>query len=56
MFGKKSQHEASEDLTTPEAVVRGQKVYDRIVAGQCKDVVAELDAAHGRDRRSRRAS
>ncbi|MET9416104.1 hypothetical protein ABZY03_18350 [Streptomyces klenkii] len=56
MFGKKSQHETSEVLTTPEAVARGQKVYDRIVTGKCKDVRAELDAAHGRDCKSKRAS
>ncbi|MBB5117805.1 hypothetical protein [Streptomyces eurocidicus] len=55
MFGKKSQRE-TEDLTTPEAVDRGQRVYDRIVAGKCKDVVAELDAVHGRGRESKRAS
>ncbi|WKK21661.1 hypothetical protein QZH56_22750 [Streptomyces olivoreticuli] len=55
MFGKKSQREI-EDLTTPEAVARGQKVYDRIVAGKCKDVRAELDAVHGRDRQDKRAS
>ncbi|WP_194960497.1 hypothetical protein [Streptomyces sp. NRRL B-1677] len=56
MFGKKPQREAFEDLTTPEAVARGQKVYDRIVAGKCKDVHAELDAAHGRDRKGKRES
>ncbi|MCD9142387.1 hypothetical protein [Streptomyces albireticuli] len=55
MFGKKSQCE-TEDLTTPEAVARGQKVYDRIVAGKCKDVEAELDAVHCRGRQSKRAS
>ncbi|MFJ1973098.1 hypothetical protein ACIO93_31015 [Streptomyces sp. NPDC087903] len=45
MFGKKSQQ--SPDLTTPENVEKGQKVYDRIVSGECKDVPAELDAAYG---------
>ncbi|MCF3102949.1 hypothetical protein IPZ58_15315 [Streptomyces roseoverticillatus] len=48
MFGTKSQNESSSDLCAPEAVEAGQQVYDRIVAGQCKDVAAELDAVHGR--------
>ncbi|WBO65999.1 hypothetical protein [Streptomyces camelliae] len=47
MFGVKSQQ--SLDLTSPEAVQRGQEVYDRIVAGECKDVEKELDEAYGRD-------
>ncbi|MEV6729073.1 hypothetical protein [Streptomyces sp. NPDC051364] len=48
MFGKKSQSKPL-DLTSPEAVAKGQKVYDRIISGQCKDVAAELDAALGTD-------
>ncbi|WP_167349452.1 hypothetical protein [Streptomyces durhamensis] len=35
------------DLTTPENVEKGQRVYDRIEAGKCTDVKAELDAAYG---------
>lgn len=46
MFGKKTQQ--STDLTSPENFRKGQKVYDRIVSGKCKDVTAELDAAPGR--------
>jgi hypothetical protein len=45
MFGKKTQQ--SPDLTTPENLRKGQQVYDRIVAGKCKDAKAELDAAYG---------
>ncbi|MFD8391810.1 hypothetical protein ACFV2N_22075 [Streptomyces sp. NPDC059680] len=52
MFGKKSQH--SPDLTTPENFKKGQKVYDRIVSGECKDVTAELNDAYGRSSRNKR--
>ncbi|MER5916962.1 hypothetical protein ABT124_43085 [Streptomyces sp. NPDC001982] len=45
MFGKQPQQ--SRDLTSPEAVQRGQEIYDRMVTGECTDVVAELDAAYG---------
>lgn len=45
MFGKKT---PAGDLTTPDAVAKSQKVYDRITSGQCKDATAELDKAHGR--------
>ncbi|MET7940657.1 hypothetical protein [Streptomyces sp. NPDC005302] len=55
MSGKKSQSE-NPDLTTPEAVARGQKVYDRIASGQCKDVRSELDAAYGQDGKRKRAN
>lgn len=46
MFGMKSQ-ESTTDLTSPEAVQRGQEVYDRITSGECKDAVAELNEAYG---------
>ncbi|WP_203729430.1 hypothetical protein [Streptomyces sp. SID12501] len=47
MFDTKSQ-ESTTDLTSPEAVQRGQEVYDRITSGECKDVMAELNEAYGR--------
>ncbi|MFJ4475227.1 hypothetical protein [Streptomyces xanthochromogenes] len=47
MFGVKSQE--TSDLTSPEAVRRGQEVYDRIVGGECKDVEKELNEAYGRN-------
>ncbi|MEV3993217.1 hypothetical protein AB0J57_30360 [Streptomyces sp. NPDC049837] len=47
MFGKKSPQQSS-DLTTPAAVKRSQKVYDRITSGKAKNAAAELDDAHGR--------
>ncbi|ELP70836.1 hypothetical protein STRTUCAR8_05044 [Streptomyces turgidiscabies Car8] len=47
MFGMKSQ-ESTTDLTSPESVQRGQEVYDRIVSGECRDAVAELNEAYGR--------
>ena len=53
MLGKKSQSKPL-DLTSPEAVARSQKVYERIVSGKCKDVTAELDAAHNTDVFSKR--
>ncbi|MFD9503925.1 hypothetical protein [Streptomyces sp. NPDC060035] len=53
MFGKQSRS-ASTDLTTPKAVARSQKVYDRIVAGKCKNAAAELDATHGTDSNGKR--
>ncbi|MGW1722336.1 hypothetical protein ACWCQK_05270 [Streptomyces sp. NPDC002306] len=46
MFGKKLQQ--STDLTSPKAVKKSQRVYDRIASGKCRDVAAELDATHGR--------
>lgn len=52
MFGKKAQQ--SPDLTTPENVQKGQAVYDRMVAGKCKDVAAELNDAYGRSGKSKR--
>ncbi|GGZ44764.1 hypothetical protein GCM10010387_43860 [Streptomyces inusitatus] len=52
MFGKKSQQTTTpSDLTSPKEVRKSQKVYDRIVSGECKDVVAELNATHGRGKR-----
>jgi hypothetical protein len=48
MFGMKSQ-ESTTDLTSPEAVQRGQEVYDRITSGECTDAVAELNEAYGRN-------
>lgn len=47
MFGRKPQQQSS-DLTTPAAVKRSQKVYDRITSGKAKNATAELDSAHGR--------
>ncbi|GGU68925.1 hypothetical protein [Streptomyces lavendofoliae] len=47
MFGKKSQQQSS-DLTSPAAVKRSQKAYDRIASGKTRNAAAELDAAHGR--------
>ena len=44
MFGKSKQ---TTDLTTPDAVAKSQKVYDRMTSGKTKDVTAELDAVHG---------
>ncbi|MCX5608256.1 hypothetical protein OHB39_11855 [Streptomyces sp. NBC_00047] len=49
MFGKKSQSKPA-DLTSPAAVAKSQKVYDRIASGKCKDATTELDAAHKRKR------
>ncbi|MGZ0232950.1 hypothetical protein [Streptomyces sp. CPS1] len=46
MFGKKQESQAS-DLTTPEAFAKGQKIYDRMERGQCKDVTSELHATFG---------
>lgn len=45
-----SEKKPTADLTSPEAVAKGQNVYDRIVAGQvkAKDVTAELTKAYGR--------
>ncbi|MEV6016368.1 hypothetical protein [Streptomyces sp. NPDC051997] len=37
------------DLTSSENVQRGQEVYDRLTSGECLDVIAELDAAYGRE-------
>ncbi|MEV7519413.1 hypothetical protein [Streptomyces sp. NPDC091371] len=52
MFGRKSSSQSSSssssDLSSPQAVAKSQKVYDRIVSGKCKDASAELNAAHGR--------
>ncbi|WP_329328459.1 hypothetical protein [Streptomyces mirabilis] len=45
MSGKKSQQWP--DMTSPEKFKRGQAVYDRIVAGECEDVTAELNTAYG---------
>ncbi|WP_173457046.1 hypothetical protein [Streptomyces sp. NRRL S-31] len=45
MFGKKNQQ--STDLTSPENVAKGQKIYDRIERGQCKHPTAELHATFG---------
>lgn len=45
MFGKKS---PATDLSTPTAVAKSQKVYDRIVSGKTTNAKAELDQAHGR--------
>ncbi|MET8447410.1 hypothetical protein [Streptomyces sp. NPDC005209] len=45
MFGKKTQQ--SPDLTSLDNFRKGQKVYDRILSGECKDVAAELHAAYG---------
>ncbi|MFE0509229.1 hypothetical protein [Streptomyces sp. NPDC058964] len=52
MFGKKSQQ--SPDLTNPENIAKGQKIYDRIVSGECKDVTAELNDAYGRSSKNKR--
>ncbi|WP_406387053.1 hypothetical protein [Streptomyces sp. NBC_00211] len=49
MFGKKSQSKPA-DLTSPAAVAKSQKVYDRIASGKSKDAAAELNAAHKRNR------
>lgn len=38
------------DLSSKKNVEKGQKVYDQIVAGKCKDVPAALDATYGRKR------
>jgi hypothetical protein len=48
MPGKKA---PSTDLSTPTAVEKSQKVYDRIASGKTKDATAELNTAHGRTRR-----
>jgi hypothetical protein len=42
------------DLTTPENVAKGQKVYDRIVAGEIPagKVGPTLDATYGRKRKA----
>lgn len=47
MFGKKP---ASTDLTTPTAVAKSQKVYDRITAGKTSDAAAELAKTHSRNK------
>ncbi|MEV7695299.1 hypothetical protein AB0O62_02045 [Streptomyces sp. NPDC086779] len=47
MSGKQPKS-TSTDLTTPKAVARSQKVYERIASGKCKNAVAELDATHGK--------
>ncbi|MGW6938271.1 hypothetical protein ACWGF3_04505 [Streptomyces xanthophaeus] len=52
MFGKKSsssQSSSSSELTSPSAVAKSQKVYDRIISGKCTNAAAELDATHGRN-------
>ncbi|MBB1245794.1 hypothetical protein GL263_19865 [Streptomyces durbertensis] len=49
MFDTKSQQQT--DLTTPDAVARSQRIYDRIESGECEDAIAELNAAHGTDER-----
>jgi hypothetical protein len=36
------------DLTTPAAVAKSQKVYDRITSGKTANAKAELDKTHGR--------
>lgn len=45
-----SEKKPTADLTSPEAVAKGQNVYDRIESGEikAKDVKKELDAAYGR--------
>ncbi|MEU9236843.1 hypothetical protein [Streptomyces subrutilus] len=51
MFGRKSSSQSSSsssDLTSPEAVAKSQKVYDRITSGKTTNAAAELDAVHGR--------
>ncbi|MFD8396464.1 hypothetical protein ACFV2N_46665 [Streptomyces sp. NPDC059680] len=35
------------DLTSPENLEKGERVYARIESGECPDVKAELDAAYG---------
>ena len=45
MFGKKT---PAGDLSTPENVAKGQKVYDRIASGKTKDAEKELDKTYGR--------
>lgn len=51
MFGRNN--DPKHDLTSPENVAKGQKVYARIVTGQCKakDVKDELDKTYGRKQR-----
>lgn len=40
------------DLSSKESVAKGQQVYERIKAGEVKDVPAALDATYGRTRKS----
>ncbi|MGW3145845.1 hypothetical protein ACWDG1_14415 [Streptomyces sp. NPDC001177] len=47
MCGVNSQQPS--DLTSPEAVQRGQEVYDRIISGECTDAEKELNEAYGRN-------
>lgn len=46
-----SKKQQSPDLADKENIAKGQKVYDRIVAGKVQDVNAELNAAYGRNKK-----
>ncbi|WP_186785543.1 hypothetical protein [Streptomyces misionensis] len=46
MIGKKQESQASE-LTSADAFAKGQKIYDRMERGECKDVTSELHATFG---------
>jgi hypothetical protein len=47
MFGRKN---SSNDLTSPEAVAKSQKVYGRITSGKAKNAANELNKTHGKSK------